>query len=288
MLQFNKITKDNFNRIWGILVLDKSAGITSHDLVDKVRKRLNTRKVGHAGALDPFATGIMIILVGKATKLSQKFSNLDKEYKFDVLFGISTDTQDTEGQITNTKKQISTKYQISKSKLKEVLDSFKKDYYQQMPIYSSVKVGGVRLRELARASKNIETFQKNGKKFAKFELDIDSKIYKKLKKKKNLTKTEFEVEIPKRKTDIKEIRLLNLSKIKGKELEFQNDKVSTKKIFQIAKIRASVSKGTYIRQLAEDIGERLGDIPAMLYTLRRVRIGDTDEKQIVSLNTVGS
>ncbi|MFC1780138.1 hypothetical protein ACFLY9_00375 [Patescibacteria group bacterium] len=287
-IKLNKIIKDEFGRISGILALNKPSGITSHDLVDKVRNKFNIRRVGHAGALDPFATGVMLILVGKATKLSQKLLILDKEYEFDILFGISTDTQDPEGriQISNNKLQINYNYQITKPKLLKVLDSFKDEYYQQMPIYSSIKIDGTRLREYARASKDIEKITKNDKSFAIFILDTNSRVYKRLKRRKKLRSTKIEIEIPKRKTDIKDIKLLKLNTIDSQKLKFINDKIVKNQEFQIAKIRARVSKGTYIRQLAEDIGRELGNIPAMLYTLERTKIGKITINNTVDLEKV--
>ncbi len=96
----NNLKRDEFGRPSGIVAVNKPAGVTSHDLVDKLRKQLGTKKVGHAGALDVFADGVMIYLIGKSTKLSDKLMHLDKEYVTTIILGIATDTQDTEGKVT--------------------------------------------------------------------------------------------------------------------------------------------------------------------------------------------
>ncbi|MBN2015546.1 hypothetical protein JW766_01825 [Candidatus Dojkabacteria bacterium] len=278
-LQINKIEKDAFGRIYGILVLNKPPGITSHGLVDRVRKKYKTRRVGHAGALDPFATGIMVILIGKATKLSQHFLNLDKEYDFSVLLGISTDTQDPEGKVTKIQNEIA----VTKAQIKKVLESFKENYEQTMPIFSSIKIHGTRLRELAHASDRIEKKEKKHKTYAKFLINPSTKIYKKLENQDKLKNKVIEVELPTRKTKIIDIKLEDISEIKGKNLSLRNIKIDPSLEFKSIGIKAKVSKGTYIRQLAEDIGKRLGDIPAMLYTLDRTRVGTITKKDVNEL-----
>jgi tRNA pseudouridine55 synthase len=288
-IELNKITKDEFDRISGILALDKPSGITSHDLVDKVRKKLNIRRVGHTGALDPFATGLMLILVGKSTKLSQKFLTLDKEYEFDVLFGISTDTQDPEGKILQVKKDIN----ISKNDIEKVLEIFKNNYEQVMPIYSSIKVNGIRLRELARNSKSIRKSQKDNEIYATFILDSKSKLYNKLKRK--FSSDTVEMKLPKRQTEIFDIKLLELKEVNFSDIVISNRSEISKNLqsklekirdVKLARIRALVSKGTYIRQLAEDIGKELENIPAMLYTLQRTKIGKIALENTVKLEKV--
>jgi len=86
----------------GILVVDKPQGITSHDVVDKIRRLYQTRRVGHAGTLDPMATGLLIMLVGKATKASQYLMSQEKEYLGEATLGVATDSQDADGEITET------------------------------------------------------------------------------------------------------------------------------------------------------------------------------------------
>ena len=83
----------------GILLVDKPVGITSHDIVDRLRRKLKMKKIGHAGTLDPLATGLMIMLIGKATKVSQFLISLDKRYEGEFLLGVETDSQDSDGQV---------------------------------------------------------------------------------------------------------------------------------------------------------------------------------------------
>ena len=87
----------------GILLVDKPSGITSHDIVDRLRKKLKMKKIGHAGTLDPLATGLMIMLIGKATKVSQFLISLDKSYEGEFLLGVETDSQDADGEVVQEK-----------------------------------------------------------------------------------------------------------------------------------------------------------------------------------------
>lgn len=137
--------KDNIN---GILVVNKPKGITSRDVVNKVQKILNT-KAGHTGTLDPLATGTLVLTLGKATKLSEIITKETKEYEAEAIFGIETDTLDTEGEILKEKPSI-----LDKDEVIKTLNSFKTTYKQEVPKYSAVKIGGKKLYEYARA--NIE------------------------------------------------------------------------------------------------------------------------------------
>lgn len=134
----------------GILVINKPKGITSRDVVNKVCKLFNTKKVGHTGTLDPIATGVLILCVGKATKLVEVLTSNDKEYIAEVKLGILTDTLDTDGNILKEEK-----CNITEKQLNEVLNSFKKEYEQTVPIYSAVKINGKKLYEYARNNEEI-------------------------------------------------------------------------------------------------------------------------------------
>lgn len=134
----------------GIIVINKPKGITSREVVNKVCKLLNTKKVGHTGTLDPIATGVLVLCVGKATKLVETLTSNDKEYVATVKLGILTDTLDTDGTITE-KKCVN----LDKDKLENVLNSFIGTYNQEVPIYSAVKVNGKKLYEYARAKKEV-------------------------------------------------------------------------------------------------------------------------------------
>ncbi|MFP4541447.1 MAG: tRNA pseudouridine(55) synthase TruB [Opitutales bacterium] len=136
----------------GVLLLDKPAGMTSHDVVDRVRRKLRMKRVGHAGTLDPAATGLMILLLGKATKLSQYLMGLDKVYEGTGVFGPITTTQDAEGEILEEKPVP----EIDEAGLKAVFEGYLGDQYQMPPMYSAKKVEGVPLYKLARKGKEVE------------------------------------------------------------------------------------------------------------------------------------
>lgn len=130
----------------GLLLLNKPAGITSFQLVAQLRKLTNVQKIGHAGTLDPFATGLMILLVGRAyTRLSDQFLKADKIYFAKVCLGQTTDTYDKEGKILKT-----SALQPSKEEVEKALESFQGEVDQCPPMYSAKKVQGKKLYELAR------------------------------------------------------------------------------------------------------------------------------------------
>jgi len=139
----------------GVLVVNKPPGMTSHDVVDEVRKITGFKKVGHAGTLDPTATGVLVILVGRsATKQSDKLRGEDKEYVFEIEFGKATDTGDTEGRVVSELEPSDDRLlRLSEDNLQKTLGQFKGEYQQQVPIYSAVKVQGTKLYEIARGQK---------------------------------------------------------------------------------------------------------------------------------------
>ena len=130
----------------GILIVDKPANITSHDVVSFVRRRFHMRSVGHAGTLDPLATGVLIVLLGKATKLFNQFSNFDKAYEATMTLGMTTDTADIQGKVLEE----SPYDHVTKEKVEEVFRQFVGDLVQTPPMVSAVKVKGKRLYQLAR------------------------------------------------------------------------------------------------------------------------------------------
>lgn len=137
----------------GILLVDKPSGITSHDIVDRLRRKLKMKKIGHAGTLDPLATGLMIMLIGKATKVSQFLISLDKSYEGEFLFGVETDSQDADGQVV-LEKPVSSN--IDEERIKEEMKTFLGDQYQTPPMFSAKKIGGVPLYKMARKGKTVE------------------------------------------------------------------------------------------------------------------------------------
>lgn len=136
----------------GILLVDKPQGFTSHDVVAKCRKIFQIKKVGHAGTLDPMATGLLVILIGKATKVSQYLMSLDKQYTGTVYFGKETDSQDADGEII---KELPVP-ELDEALLKTKMAEFIGDQYQIPPMFSAKKVGGKKLYQLARAGKQVE------------------------------------------------------------------------------------------------------------------------------------
>lgn len=194
----------------GVLVINKPKKVTSRDVVNEICRIFNTKKVGHTGTLDPIATGVLVICIGKATKLVELLTCNDKEYIASVKIGILTDTLDVTGKVI--KKQDN---KISKEELEKVLNTFIGKYNQEVPLYSAVKINGKKLYEYARNNENVE--------------------------------------LPKRKVEIKKIELLS----------FNKDSYSFK---------VTVSKGTYIRSLIKDINDKLGIIGTMS-SLIRIRQG---------------
>ena len=142
----------------GILIIDKPAGITSHDVVARVRRALGTKRVGHTGTLDPFATGLMVILVGRATRLAQFLDKDTKEYIADVQFGFETDTGDNTGlRISDCGLRIEElTARLQDTDFQRVLSKFRGEIMQTPPMYSAKKVEGKKLYELARAGKNVD------------------------------------------------------------------------------------------------------------------------------------
>ena len=195
----------------GLLIFDKEKGITSHDLVYKVRKKLGIKKVGHTGTLDPMATGVLVISIGKGTKTSDYILSSDKVYEAKIRLGILTDTYDITGNILE-KEDVN----FTEEEIEETLIKFTGKISQRPPIYSALKVKGKKLYEYAREGKDVE--------------------------------------IKKRDVEIYKMELLDFN---GKD-EF--------------KILTKVSKGTYIRSLANDLGRSLGTF-GTLTELRRTRSG---------------
>mgnify|MGYP004541651355 FL=1 len=183
----------------GIILINKPKEWTSHDIVNKVKKILN-EKVGHTGTLDPMATGVLPLLVGKGTLCSKYLINHNKTYKVKLELGKKTDTADTEGKIVEEKEV--TNKMLEKTVIKEVLNKFLGKQEQIPPIYSAIKVNGKKLYEYARKGQTVE--------------------------------------IKPRQIEIYSIELLSIDK-KLKQIEFE----------------VSCSKGTYIRSLCEDIGNKI-------------------------------
>jgi len=136
----------------GVLIVNKPAGPTSHDVVHAIRRNFNLRKVGHGGTLDPQATGILIILIGRATRLSAQFLGSDKTYEGTIRLGIETDSQDADGMITRE----SDPSGITTEILQQAMNRLKGDSYQIPPMVSAIKMEGVPLYKRARRGEVVE------------------------------------------------------------------------------------------------------------------------------------
>jgi len=206
----------------GILIVDKPKGITSHDVVNIARRLFNTKKVGHAGTLDPIATGVLVVLIGDATKKSNTLLNDDKSYAATLRLGLTTDTGDSSGKTTRT----GSIEGLGDTAIKNAVMSFTGEIEQMPPMYSAVKFRGKALYKWARKG----------------------------------------VEVP-RKT-----RKVNIKEILIKEITIPDV------MFDV-----TCSKGTYIRQLCADIGDKLG-CGGHMAELRRIRSGIYDISQAITVD----
>jgi tRNA pseudouridine55 synthase len=213
-----------FDPLDGALLVDKPAGCTSHDVVDRIRRRFGIKKVGHCGTLDPNATGLLIIVLGRGTKLSEKLMSDDKVYEGDIKFGVTTDSYDADGEVTAT----APVPPLTLEQLNEAAASFIGDLQQIPPMVSAKKQGGVALYKLAR--KGIEV--------------------------------------------VREPRLVHIYNYRF-----------TAYAEPLAKFRVACTKGTYVRSLAHELGQKLG-CGAHLATLRRVTSGKWDVADALTLDAV--
>ncbi|MCK4912506.1 MAG: tRNA pseudouridine(55) synthase TruB [Candidatus Omnitrophica bacterium] len=212
------------NKIEGVIFVDKPKGITSHDVVDIIRKKLKTKKVGHAGTLDPLAEGLLIMLVGKCTKMFSRFANFDKEYLGVLKLGEVTTTGDSQGEVTAKKEY----KDITQEEIEKTFSMFLGETDQIPPMVSALRVKGKRLYELARRGITIDRAP----------------------------------------------RRINIISLKILKIEFP-----------LIEFRVHCSKGTYVRKLAEDIGEKLG-CGAHMVKILRLSIGPFDLEKAVNLDEV--
>jgi tRNA pseudouridine55 synthase len=202
----------NTGNLDGVLLVNKPRGITSHDVIAKLRYLLGIKKIGHVGTLDPMATGLLIVLIGRTTKISQYLIDLSKSYEGTMKLGISTDSHDMEGRILENHDVEG----ISLEGLKNLAGEFLGDQYQVPPMFSAKKVNGQKLYKLARKGKTID----------------------------------------------REPRFIHISTFEIADL--RDDEVD---------FSVHCSKGTYVRTLVNDFGERL-KCGAHLNRLCRTKIGD--------------
>lgn len=203
-----------FSALDGAILIDKPAGPTSHDIVDAIRRKFGIKKVGHCGTLDPNATGLLIIVLGRGTKLSEKLMSDDKVYEGTMKFGEATDSYDSEGELTGSMPVPP----LTLEQLNEASAEFVGDLMQTPPMLSAVKKDGVPLYKLARKG----------------------------------------VEVP------REPRLIHVYK-------FQFSKWNE----PFGDFRLACTKGTYVRSIAHELGQKLG-CGAHLANLRRIVSGKFD------------
>lgn len=136
----------------GVLPVDKASGMTSHDVVALVRRAFSTKKVGHCGTLDPLATGLLLITMGRGTKIQDLLMSEDKEYTGTLRLGEITDSQDADGKVIETRPVP----QFSAAEIEQAFQKFAGDFYQTPPMVSAIKKNGIPLYKLARQGKNVE------------------------------------------------------------------------------------------------------------------------------------
>jgi len=136
----------------GVLLVDKPRGLTSHDVVHHLRRKLSMRKIGHAGTLDPMATGVLVMLIGKATRISQYLMSVDKVYEGEATLGVITDSSDAEGEVMETRPVP----ELAEATVRAAMNAFLGDQYQVPPMHSAIKIGGVPLYKLARKGEEVE------------------------------------------------------------------------------------------------------------------------------------
>ena len=207
-------SQDIKNAVSGILVVDKPVGLTSHDVVDIIRRGTNIRRAGHTGTLDPRASGVLVVLVGPAVRLSEFVSASDKRYQAILRLGSATDTYDAEGKFTR-QPDPATPINVTEAQFNEVLQRFIGEIEQTPPAYSAVKVHGRKAYEMAREGE--------------------------------------EVELAPRKINVYHLEILEWAPPE-------------------AVIDVHCSSGTYVRSLANDVGNALG-CGAYLVGLRRTKSG---------------
>ncbi len=209
----------------GLLLINKPKGITSFSAVSAVKRAAHEKRVGHTGTLDPMATGVLPIFIGRATALCSLVLAADKKYIAEIKLGITTDTCDITGEVLEEREVI-----VNQSDIENILEKFKGKISQVPPMYSALKKDGVRLYDLARQGKTVEI-------------------------------------------EPREIEVFDLSVIKPLD---ENNCFS---------VSCHVSKGTYIRSLARDIGEALG-CGATLTELQRIENAGFDISQCVDLDNL--
>jgi tRNA pseudouridine55 synthase len=230
-----------------MILVNKPAGMSSFAVVSRIKKLFPGKKVGHAGALDPLAEGLLLVLVGKATKKQEKFMKLKKEYEVELLFGLESDTYDLEGKVRLGKysqllKKLS---RLNQEELEKVLGEYQGEIVQTVPIFSAVKIKGKPLYKLARRGVKLKN-------------------------------------LPRKKVIVYQAEVVGFSPLRKKLMESQISVEKALKVFPSARLKLLVSKGFYVRSLAHDLGERLA-VGALVKYLLRTKIGPYSLEEAISL-----
>ena len=208
----------------GVLLVDKPQGLTSHDVVYRLRRKLSMKKIGHAGTLDPMATGLLVMLIGKATRISQYLMSVDKAYEGEATLGVVTASQDAEGEVLTTMPVP----ELTEAQVREAMKGFLGDQYQTPPMHSAIKIDGVPLYKMARKGEEVE----------------------------------------------REPRFIRVMSFEL--LSFAPPRIT---------FRLLCTKGTYVRTIAHDLGQKLG-CGAHLSALRRTGSGKFDIAQCLTLEAI--
>ncbi|MFM2339966.1 MAG: tRNA pseudouridine synthase [Candidatus Parcubacteria bacterium] len=248
-----------------ILLVDKPKGLTSFGVVARVRRILGVKKAGHAGTLDPLATGLMVVGVGPGTKTLTRLVKLDKEYVAEILIGQRRSTGDMEGEVLE-EKEVSA--MISRETIAITLNTLLGDIMLPVSAYSAIKVDGVPMYKRARAAEKkggqAEGVPERAMRVNAAELLIENTIIYSSDKNQFFSDTAWE-----------------------KFVTEENTTIYDSKKFQLVTVRFAVGSGTYIRSLAEELGRRLG-YPATLYNLRRTKVGEFLIEDAVTLESLAA
>ncbi len=246
-----------------IILINKKEGQTPLEAIQEFKLKNTIYKsipMTYAGRLDPMAKGLLLVLAGEKNKDKEKYLLLDKEYKFEILFGFSTDTYDILGKINSKKgnfNAIKTKKELEE-KIKNNIKFFIGNFLQTYPLYSSKTVNGIHLFEYARKNKKVEA--------PKRKVSVESLKLIKIKKINNLKLlNNIEKRVSKVKGDFRQKEIL---KIWRKYLDFKNKKEN----FFIASFEIKCGGGTYVRSISNSLGERIG-VPALAFSIQRTKIG---------------
>lgn len=208
----------------GVLLVDKPTDHTSHDVIARLRGILKMRRIGHAGTLDPMATGVLVVLLGKATKASQYLMSLDKEYTGTIKLGSVTNTQDAEGEVLESRPVPS----LTEAEVKATMATFVGDQYQLPPMFSAIKIDGVPLYKQARKGEEVE-----------------------------------------REPRFIRVSSFDMTRFASPEIDFV----------------LRCTKGTYVRTVAHDLGQKIG-CGAHLSSLRRTATGKFTISQCLTIEQI--